>query len=116
MSSRAVHEAAAAVNLDLAKRLQERGWRVTAIYYAAVQKVEARLADGNDHPGRHEDRFAAALIVAPTIAVPWRKLKQLSEDWRYRGIDPTEQECQDAERWAATIALTCGETWPEPTP
>lgn len=112
MSSRAVHEAAATLNLSLVDRLAEPGWRVTVIYYAAVQKVEACLAEHREHPKRHEDRFNAACSINARVAVPWRKLKQLSEDWRYGGMEPTAEECDLALRWAADMAAAMGEDWP----
>lgn len=109
-----MHEAAAATNLALCDRLStDPGWLVTVMYYAAIQKIEARLADRNEHPTTPDARRTAGLSIESKIGAPWRKLKQLSEDWRYAGLTPSPNECRDAERWAADMAAYIGERWPE---
>jgi len=116
VSSRAHHEAAAAVNLALAEQLRstgQPGWGVTVIYYAAIQKLECALSDHNEHPKRHEDRHNAGASHWPGIATPWRKLKQLTEDWRYGGLVPTSEECELGRRWAGDMAAAIKEPWPE---
>lgn len=81
------------------------------MYYAAIQKIEARLADRNEHPKTPDQRRTSGLSIEPKISTPWRKLKQLSEDWRYAGLVPSPGECTEAARWASDMAFHIGEPW-----
>jgi hypothetical protein len=113
LSNRGVHEAAAAESIALLPTVASHpGWRVTVLYYAAIQKLEAKLADRREHPDNHSDRRTACLSISPAVAVPWRSLKQLSEDWRYQGTNPNAVEVAKAERWASDMAAAMGESWP----
>lgn len=118
MSDRGIHLAAATASARLLGSLRqtedhERRWIPTVAYYTAVQLVEARLALDNYHPEKAEYRHAAVVSASPPAGVPFRKLKQLSEYWRYRGWAPTDDEIAHATRWATDLAAAIDEAWPD---
>lgn len=116
MSSRPTHETAARANLELLDRISpdhDRGWYVTILYYAAIQRVEAFLADANGHPRSHDERHRTCSALRPSVGPPWRKLKQLSEDWRYAGLIPELEEVRYAKRWASDMCAAISEPWPD---
>jgi hypothetical protein len=62
-------------------------WMVTAVFYAAVHKVDAKLAmkapPPFDHPSNHGDRNTAVSIYLPSIGKYYFFLKNKSEFARY---------------------------------
>lgn len=119
MSSRGTHQTAAAVNYALAQHLEALGgdalrWVPTLIFYTAVQVLDARLADAALHPGSQGDRVALTRVYSTSHFGPsaYKELKQLSEDWRYRGEPPDPGQIASAWRWAKDLADTLGEKWP----
>lgn len=119
MSERHTHQAAAALNYAQAKRLEAAGghaacWVPTLIFYAAVQVLDARLADEGLHLKSQGDRMACVRAYAPDFraSAAYKELKTLSESWRYEGKAPRQDQIAQAWRWAETVAVCLGEDWP----
>lgn len=119
MSDRRIHQATAATNYALAKRLEVIGgdalcWVPTLIYYAALQVADCRLADYNHHERESGNRIALVRTYAtnPYGAASLTSLKTRSERWRYHGDIPTSGEIQEAWGHAKAVAEALGESWP----
>ena len=117
MSSRPVHEAASSRNAATSAALlstdPSHPWSVTTLYYTAVQLVEAALSDFGDCTADHGERYARLHSRwGPSSAAAYRKLKQASEQWRYRGIGYAQRDVELAERWAHELIGAVGERWP----
>ena len=118
MSARPVHEAAANASILTARSMlrlnPESPWVPTIFFYVGVQIVEAALTDSNECGQDHDGRMMAIGARWPAGSGTYRKLKQLSEAWRYRGTPPGRRDVESAERWARDLAAAVGERWPEP--
>lgn len=119
MSERHTHQAAALTNYSLAKRLEKAGgelvcWVPTLVFYAAVQTVDSRLADENLHLRSQGDRLAYVRVYSSdsTGSAGYKNLQTLSEEWRYDGRAPRDDQMKTAWRWAENIAAALGEPWP----
>lgn len=95
MTDRAQHIARARANREFADQLLSLGrdtanqpalnWAVTVAFYAALQYVEAFLADQGLHSANHPDRDQK-MISAPIpqdVYAAYKMLKKFSEDARY---------------------------------
>ena len=119
MSDRHIHQATAATNYAVGGSLERQGgdapcWVPTLIFYAAMHVLDARLADYNLHMKSQGDRHAQCAVYSTDSTGPasYRKLKILSEAWRYKGDIPTSNEISQAWRWAEAMANAIGEPWP----
>jgi hypothetical protein len=119
VGERHTHQAAAATNYSVGRTLDGQGgdlscWTPTVIFYCAVQVLYARLADNSLHPRNQGDLYAhtADLSRDSTGPAGYRKLKTLSESWRYHAARPSAQEIASAWRWAESMVISIGEPWP----
>jgi hypothetical protein len=89
-------------------------WVPTLIFYAAVQVLDARLADDNLNPNSQGDRLAYTRVYSTDSSGPgaYKNLKTLSESWRYGGKTPRVSEIAEAWRWAENLARALKESWP----
>ncbi|MGA3056697.1 MAG: hypothetical protein ABSE70_01475 [Candidatus Limnocylindrales bacterium] len=118
MSERPQHEVAARLNAELAERLKnwtqpgDHVWLPTLNYYTALQLFEAAEAFLGFHHGRSDDRFIALAARYPAASGDFRKLRQLSETWRYKGLQPSKDDVRKSAAWANHVASVIGEAWP----
>jgi hypothetical protein len=63
-------------------------WAVTVAFYCAVHCLEAHLADHGEHGKTHQARMQKLITgetaVPDNVYAAYRRLKQWSEDARYR--------------------------------
>lgn len=121
MPDREQHLTAARMNSQLASELArdthptKQVWTPTVTFYAGVQVVEAALAMLGEHPRGHPDREAAIASRWPTASVPYKRLRQLSEYWRYYGRTPSNSDIRSAAVWLDALCDAIGEPrLPEP--
>jgi hypothetical protein len=119
VSDRPEHLVAASTSLALAKFLaerpgdpQERAWIPTALYHVAVQLFEAAEATYGLHYVASSSRLAALSVRYPDAAAGFRKLRQLSETWRYQGTPPSDREIGLSWAWAQQVSDIVDERWP----
>jgi hypothetical protein len=97
------HRLQAAHNRQVGEALLNSGycdWAVTACFYAALHQVDAALASCSAlavayHPTKHEVRettIARLSIFPQDVFDAYMKLKQGSEDARYRCARPTDKQ------------------------
>ena len=104
MADARTHRVQAAYNRHVGEGLLVNGycdWAVTACFYSALHQVDAVLASyaGHTvpyHPSRHKDRESAILLLRSVFPADvfdaYMKLKQASEDARYRCVRPKDEE------------------------
>ncbi len=121
MSDRPEHLEAAGASLALAgalsefpERPEEQAWTPTILYHVAVQLFEAAEAGFGLHYVASLTRISALSVRYPDAAASFRKLRQLSEVWRYQGTPPTNRELDLCWVWARQVAAAVDEPWPEP--
>ena len=118
MSERPQHEVAARLNAELAEHLKHwtepsgHAWLPTLHYYTALQLFEAAEAFFTSHHWSTDERFVAMVSRYPNAAADFRKLRQLSETWRYKGIEPSKNDLRKSSEWAHHVATVIREAWP----
>lgn len=112
MSGRADHEHAASVNAGYARASAVPEWTPTLVFYTGVQLAEAALAAYGIHEREHGDRQAAIESKWPGAGTPYQKLKQLSSNWRYLGLTPSERDVKRAWTWLDELASRIDEKVP----
>lgn len=72
------------------------------------------MADYGIHLTEQGDRLAYAGTYSSDSAGPasYKKLKDLSEAWRYKGDIPNVSYVASAWRWAEALARSMDERWP----
>lgn len=119
MSERHTHQAAATTSHTVATALSAHGgdeacWAPTVLFYLAVHLVDARRADDNLHTASHDIRWNDARRYGsdPRASANYKRLWDLSMDWRYKGRRPRSDEVTAAWKWTEALADSLGEPWP----
>ena len=84
-------------------------WEAVAIFYAALQLVDAKLADHSIHPDNHAERFSAVHDQFRMIWAEYSALYNLAREARYKPEkDITASDVAKARnRWFPNIKAMC---------